>query len=85
MGEEGREEESPWSWASTTGNFWEAAVDGLMLWVGLGARFREADWMVEAISMGREEDMVGEVEGGGYGIGLPMCSGRISTLLEVRG
>lgn len=32
-----------------TGSFSEAAVDGLRSWAGEGWRFREADWMVEAI------------------------------------
>lgn len=42
----------------STGIFWDAAVEGLRSWCGEGSRFMEADWIVEAISMGREEDIV---------------------------
>ena len=36
----------------------EVLVDGLMSWVGEGARLREAVWMVSASWRGREEDIV---------------------------
>jgi hypothetical protein len=39
-----------------TGCFWEEEVDGFRSWEGLGERFIEADWMVEAISRGRLEE-----------------------------
>lgn len=45
-------------WESLTGTFSEAAVEGLMSWVGEGWRFREADWSVEASSMAGLEDIV---------------------------
>lgn len=45
-GEEGRE----WR-VGERGCFVEAAVEGLMSWVGEGWRFMDADWSVEAISM----------------------------------
>lgn len=34
-----------------TGRLVEAAVEGLRSWAGSGCRFRDADWMVEAMSI----------------------------------
>lgn len=36
----------------------EADVEGLRSWWGEGERFSEADWMVEAISIGRDDAIV---------------------------
>ena len=40
-----------------TGSLDEAEVEGLMSWVGEGARFREADCRVDAISIGAVDMM----------------------------
>lgn len=47
-------------------------MDGFRSWEGLGERFIEADWMVEAISRGRLEEAIVRVVvvvGGGLEIG----------------
>lgn len=54
------EEEGEGAMLGETGNFFEAAVEGLRSWWGEGERLREADWMVEAMSRGRF-DMVAVV------------------------
>jgi hypothetical protein len=40
------------------GCFWDAEVEGLRSWEGLGVRFREAVWIVSAISRGRLDAMM---------------------------
>jgi hypothetical protein len=44
-----------------TGSFFDAEVDGLMSWVGEGARFKDADWIVEARVMAGLAAIVMEV------------------------
>jgi hypothetical protein len=58
-----------------TGCFWEEEVEGFRSWEGLGERFMEADWRVEAISMGRleEEEAIVESCCGGIGIEIGMA------------
>ncbi len=42
-----------------TGCLEEAAVDGLRSWAGEGWRFRDTDWMVEAMLMAEEVIVIG--------------------------
>lgn len=44
------EESEAGAWEALTGCFSEAAVEGLRSWVGDGARFMEAVWIVSASS-----------------------------------
>lgn len=48
-----------------TGSLVEALVEGLRSWLMSGWCVMEADWIVEAISRGMEEDMVGVCSVGG--------------------
>lgn len=57
MGDWGEVGEVGWE-AIRTGCLVEAAVEGLRSCWGEGERFNEADWMVEAISMGNDDAIV---------------------------